>query len=73
MDPKKMLQKLSLFGRNISVLIGSNAGAGQKDLKKLLPLIASKLANETPAVPKEVFEEALHKIFPSASEQVIKK
>jgi len=70
MDPKKMLQKLSLLGRNISVLIGTNEGVGQRDLKKLLPLIAAKLAKETPAVPWEVFEEALQKIFPTASEQV---
>jgi hypothetical protein len=44
---------------------------GNKDLSKILPqFFANEDLPNNPQVPRELFEEAIHKIFPFSSPQV---
>jgi hypothetical protein len=41
MEPKKMLQRMLLYGRDLSILIGSNDRMANKALEKILPKFLS--------------------------------
>jgi len=70
MDPKKMLQRIVLYGRDLSILVGSNERTGNKDLAKIFPQFFSNGEIDYPAIPRELFEESVRKIFPTLSSQV---
>ena len=70
MDPKSMLKRITLYSRDLSVLLGSNDRAGNRDLKKILPQFFAEGNIKYSRISRELFEESIQKMFPYSSPQV---
>ena len=70
MDPKKMLQRMVLYGTDLSVMIGSNERMTNKNLEKILPKFLSGEEAGFQRIPRELFEEAILKMFPQSPAEV---
>ena len=64
MDPKAMLKRITLYSRDLSVLVGSNDWAANRDLEKILPNFYTEGNVKFSRISRELFEESLQKMFP---------
>jgi hypothetical protein len=70
MDPKAMLKRITLYSRDLAVLVGSNDRAGDRDLEKILPPFFTEGNVKYTRISRELFEESIQKMFPFSSPQV---